>query len=254
MQSALDQFRISIGRVRDLITLHNSVKAQSTGALDLSDMLRAALVLSVSALDYYVHEVVTLGMLEIHRGQRSEPISSTNTTQSAFSRFQVSLGGARQDRLTAIDIASWLEYELQQSQGYDFLQQSHTISALIPIISNSILDKLNNTSWLESEIRERLGYQSFQQADKIADAIRYISGKKFWEEVANKMSNPTKNITAQDIKQQLNSIVDRRNKIAHEADIDPTFNIGSRWNIDELLVGDAVDFIEILVESIHLVL
>ena len=132
---------------------------------------------------------------------------------------------------------------------------NHTrFQLLIPIISNSILDKLNNTSWLESEIRERLGYQSFQQADKIADAIRYISGKKLWEEVATKMSTPTKNITAQDIKQQLNSIVDRRNKIAHEADIDPTFNIGSRWNIDELLVGDAVDFIEILVESIHSVL
>ncbi len=141
MQSALDQFRISIGRVRDLIALHNSVKAQSTDTLDVSDMLRAALVLAVSALDYYVHEVVTLGMLEIHRGQRSEPNSSANTTQSAFSRFQVSLG-----------------------------------------------------------------------------------------------------------------IVDRRNKIAHEADIDPTFNIGSRWNIDELLVSDAVNFIEILVENIHSVL
>jgi hypothetical protein len=156
MQSALDQFRISISRVRDLIALHNSVKAQSTGTLDVSDMLRAALVLSVSALDYYLHEVVTLGMLEIHQGKRPEPISAANTTPSAFSRFQVSLGGARQDRLTAIDVASWLETELQQTQGYDFLQQSHTISALTPIISSSILDKLNNTSWLESEIRERL--------------------------------------------------------------------------------------------------
>jgi hypothetical protein len=67
-----------------------------------------------------------------------------------------------------------------------------------------------------------------------------------WDEVAIQM-----NKSAKDIKQQLNSIVDRRNKIAHEADIDPTFNIGSRWNIDELLVGDAVDFIELLVESIH---
>jgi hypothetical protein len=102
---------------------------------------------------------------------------------------------------------------------------------------------------LESEIRERLGYQSFQQADKIADAIRYISGEKLWDKVAMQMNKPAK-----DIKQQLNSIVDRRNKIAHEADIDPTFNIGSRWNIDEVLVGDAVDFIEELVESIHQVL
>jgi hypothetical protein len=85
-----------------------------------------------------------------------------------------------------------------------------------------------------------------QQADKIADAIRYISDKKLWDEVSIQM-----NKSAKDIKQQLNLIVDRRNKIAHEADIDPTFNIGSRWNIDELLVGDAVDFIELLVESIH---
>ena len=231
MQSALDQFRISIGRVRDLIALHNSVKVQATSVLDVSDMLRAALVLAVSTLDYYVHEVVTLGMLEIHRGQSSEPMPSANTTQSPFSRFQVSLGGARQDRVAAIDIASWLEVEIQQIHGYTFLQQSYTVSALIPAISNSILNRLNNASWLEDEIRERLGYQSFQQADKIAEAVRYISDKKLWDEVANKMSKPTK-----DIKQQLNSIVDRRNKIAHEADIDPTFNIGNRCTLMKCLL------------------
>ena len=249
MQSALDQFRISISRVRDLIDLHNSVKAQATGALDVSDMLRAALVLAVSALDYYVHEVVTLGMLEIHRGQRSEPTPSANTTQSAFSRFQVSLGGARQERLAAIDIASWLETEIEQTHGYAFLQQSYTVAALIPAISSSVVNRLNNASWLEDEIRERLGYQSFQQPKKIAEAIRYISDKNLWDEVANKISR-----RPEDIKQQLNSIVDRRNKIAHEADIDPTFNIGNRWNIDEVLVGDAVDFIEQIVESIHQIL
>ncbi|MCY7273562.1 MAG: hypothetical protein LH702_07405 [Phormidesmis sp. CAN_BIN44] len=240
MQSALDQFRISVGRVQDLIALHNSVKAQATGALDVSDMLRAALVLAVSALDYYVHEVVTLGMLEIHRGNRSEP------PPSAFSRFQVSLGGARQERLTAIDIASWLEAEIQQTQGYEFLQQSYTGSNLIPTISSSLVNRLNNTFWLESEIRKRLGHKTFQQPDKIAEAIGHISNKELWNEVAIQMNKPAK-----DIRQQLNSIVDRRNKIAHEADIDPTFNIGSRWNIDEGLVGDAVDFIEQLVESIH---
>ena len=102
---------------------------------------------------------------------------------------------------------------------------------------------------MEDEIRERLGYQSFQQPKKIAEAIRYISDKNLWDEVANKISR-----RPEDIKQQLNSIVDRRNKIAHEADIDPTFNIGNRWNIDEVLVGDAVNFIEQIVESIHQVL
>lgn len=201
MQSALDQFRISINRVRDLIAVHNSVKAQSTSALDLSDILRAALVLSVSALDYYVHEVVLLGMLEIHRGSRSEP--------PAFCRFQISLGSARQ----GLSSASSLDY------------------------------------WLEDEIRQRHSLKSFQTPNNIADAIRLISDKKLWEEVGNIMGRP-----AQDIKQQLSIIVDRRNKIAHEADIDPTLALGNRWSINELLVNDVVDFIEQVVESIHSVL
>jgi hypothetical protein len=59
---------------------------------------------------------------------------------------------------------------------------------------------------------------------------------------------------AKDIKTQLSSIVDRRNKIAHEADIDPTYTIGQRWLIDESLVNDTVDFIEQIVECIHQIL
>ncbi|BAZ28343.1 hypothetical protein NIES4074_07740 [Cylindrospermum sp. NIES-4074] len=252
MQSALEHFRISIQRVRDLIALHTSIKAQATAALDISDILRSALVLSVSALDYYVHEVVTLGMLKIYRGERAEPATSANTTQSAFSRFQVSLGNASEDRTIAIDIASWIESDIQKIHGPEFLQQSHTIPGLIPVISDVILKKLNNTSWLEDEIRKSLSYKSFQEPDKIADAIRLISDKKLWDEVAIKISGNIKQ--AQPIKQQLSFIVDRRNKIAHEADIDPSLGIGYRWDIDELMVNDAVSFIEQVVESIHQIL
>ena len=201
MQSAIDLFRISIARVRDLIDVHNSLKAQASSVLDLSDMLRAALVLAVSALDYYIHEVVRIGMLEIHRGQRPEP--------PAFSRFQISLGNARAG--------------MNAGQNID--------------------------SWLEDEIRQRHSYKSFQQPEAIADAIRLISDKKLWEEVSTNMGSP-----ARSIKQQLSLIVDRRNKIAHEADIDPTLSIGNRWPIDELLVNETVDFIEQVVESIHNIL
>ncbi|WP_071189619.1 MAE_28990/MAE_18760 family HEPN-like nuclease [Trichormus sp. NMC-1] len=252
MQSALDQFRISIQRVRDLIALHNSFKAQATAALDISDILRSAIVLSVSALDYYVHEVVTLGMLEIHRGTRSEPAVTPNANQSAFARFKVSLGSAREDRRVALEISSWIESEIQQTYGDNFLQQSHHISSLIPIISNNILNQLNNNSWLENEIRKEFSKLSFQTPDNIADAMRYISNKKLWDEVAIQISGNVKQ--ANQIKQQLILIVDRRNKIAHQADIDPTLGLGNRWPIDELLVNNAVDFIEQVVESIHQIL
>ena len=200
MQSALDQFRISLNRVRDLIAVHNSVNTQSTSALDLSDILRAALVLSVSALDYYVHEVVKLGMLEIHRGNRLEP--------PAYSKFQISLGSAR---------------EGMNSANLDY--------------------------WLEAEIQQRHSYKSFQSPDKIADAIRLISDQSLWQEVGILMGQP-----ARDIKQRLNLIVDRRNKIAHEADINPELGLGNRWSINEAMVQDTIDFIEEVIESIHLVI
>ncbi len=199
MQSAFDQFNISISRVRDLIAVHNSVKAQSTPALDLSDILRATFVLSVSALDYYVHEVVKLGMLEIHRGTRPEP--------PAFSRFQIYLGSARQSLGSSLD------------------------------------------SWLEDEIQERHSYKSFQQPDNIAEAIRLISDKKLWEEVGAVMGR-----TAKDVKKELSIMVGRRNKIAHEADINPTQGLGDRWGINEVDVNDAVDFLEKVVQSIHSIL
>lgn len=201
MQSPLDQFNISISRVRDLIAVHNSVKAQSTPVLDLSDILRAALVLSVSALDFYVHEIVRLGMLEIHQGLRPEP--------PAFSRFQISLGSARE----GLNVAQNLDY------------------------------------WLENEIRQTHSYKSFQQPDNIADAIRLISDKKLWKEVAKVMGRPD-----QDVKKELKVIVNRRNQIAHEADINPTLGLGDRWVINEVLVNDAVNFIEQVVQSIHSVI
>ena len=60
--------------------------------------------------------------------------------------------------------------------------------------------------------------------------------------------------SAKEIKEELSAIVDRRNKISHEADINPSLNIGERWPIDSLLVNNAVNFIEQVVENIHQVI
>jgi hypothetical protein len=50
-------------------------------------------------------------------------------------------------------------------------------------------------------------------------------------------------------KNRLALIVDRRNKIAHEADMDPT-SPGSRWPIDEVLVQDVIDTMEQIGDAI----
>ncbi|HEV2491548.1 MAG TPA: HEPN domain-containing protein [Terriglobia bacterium] len=199
MQEAIDQFRANIRRVRNLGALYKAMSAQTTQALDLSDLLRAQLVTAVSALDHFVHEVVRFGMLQTYRNKR-KPTRA-------------------------------------------FLQFSIAVESVQQALANPSSD-----DWLESEIRARHGWRSFQQADKVTEAVRLVSDVKLWEEVGGRLGKPP-----QDIKQQLNLIVDRRNKIAHEADIDPTFP-GRRWPINEVLVNQAIDFVELVVEAIHSIL
>ncbi len=195
MQSALTQFCANANRARDLAGLANALSAQTTQALDGSDLLRAALVLAVSALDHFVHEVTRKGMVEIALGERAP----TDT----YYRFQVSLRGI----------------------------------ATFP----SALDRLD---WLDQEIREKHGWLSFQEPSKIADALRHVTGKDLWHEVGLRLDLPS-----QDVKARLKLTVDRRNKIAHEADMDPTAP-GSRWPVDSAMVFDAIDFLESIARAI----
>jgi len=197
MQPAIEQFRVNVSRVRSLGSLRSAIENQTTAALDLSDILRAQLVLAVSALDDFVHEEVRQGMMEIWRGRRIETPS--------FKRFPVSLENVR----------------LAAFPGDD---------------------------WLQTEIRLHHNWRSFQRSENIAEAIRLISDLRIWDEVANHLGRP-----ANETRERLDLIVERRNKIAHEADIDPT-RPGERWPIDQKLVDDAIDFIEKVCEAINRVI
>ena len=61
MLSILQQFRENIERVQSLGGLYNVLSQQATAALDLTDLLRSQIVMVVSALDHYVHEITRVG-------------------------------------------------------------------------------------------------------------------------------------------------------------------------------------------------
>lgn len=94
------------------------------------------------------------------------------------------------------------------------------------------------SAWLENEIRMQHGYQSFQNPDKVADGLRLVSHVDPWNAISAHLGR-----SPSDVKTQLKLIVDRRNKIAHEADMDPT-PPRSRYPITRILVDDSLDFLE----------
>ena len=196
MQAALNRFHENLDRARSLAGLADSLSKITTGVVDLTDILRASLVLGVSALDFFVHEFVRLGMIEVHRGNR--PATDAH------------------------------------------------LSFKIPLLAARVA--VNDTSqdnWLDQTIREAHSWLAFQHPEKIADAVRLMSAVPLWENVSQEMGMP-----ANGVKTQLNAIVDRRNKIAHEADMDP-INPGHRWTIDSALVNEALNFLEKLALAIY---
>ncbi len=197
-------FRVNVSRSRDLASIARAIDtAQTTGALDTSDILRASLMMALSSLDYFIHAIVRVGMLEAYRAER--------VRTPDFLRFQVTL-----------------EAILQASSEGD------------------------SEAWLDQQIRDSHGHQSFQTPESIADAVRLIiSGPLLWDEVAQ-----LQGIDTQEVRDRLKLIVQRRNKIAHEADIMPDYAgqiaySDLRSPIDPSMVGDAVDFIEQVAEAIY---
>src|SRR5216117_1517103 len=109
MQAALDQFDGNLKRARELVALGEHLKTLTTSAVDVSDILRASLVLGVSALDHFVHEFVRLGMVEVHRGLRQ--------ATDAHLAFRITLSHARA-ALADVNQNDWLDQAVRDAHGW----------------------------------------------------------------------------------------------------------------------------------------
>ena len=153
-------------------------------------------MLSIGALDQFVHEFTRVEMVQIHQQLKSRTDS--------FDRFKV--------RISAVQQA---------------------------------ISDVGNTNWLDQEIRHAHSWLSFQRPERIAEAIRLISTVNLWDEIA-----ALRNEDANTTKTQLRAIVDRRDKIVHEADLDPT-SPGLRWPISANAVEGALEFVDSIAHGIH---
>jgi hypothetical protein len=101
-----------------------------------------------------------------------------------------------------------------------------------------------SVQWLLDEVYHQNSWKSFQTPENISDALKIVSDKKIWELVAKSLQIPT-----QDLKDRLRVLVERRNKIAHEADSDPSLPT-AKLPISDIDVDSAIDFIKSIVSEI----
>lgn len=196
MQQAISQFRLNINSVKNLHSLYLAFNQQNS-TLDLSEILRAQIVLSVSALDCFVHDLIKLGTTEIYLGQRNF------------------------DSKTAI-------------------KPNFDENKLIYLLTKSKEEQINA---IENYVRIVNVTKSFQTPVIIRENLLKIGIDNVWNKVSQKI-----NIPQTEIESTLQLIIERRNKISHEADIDIQTNTKREINPEETISN--VEFIEKICETI----
>lgn len=170
MLNALLLFRRNRARILDLGAVYDLCLGRApllTNQLD--EILRAQIVLSVSAFDTFIHDCVRIGIVR-----------------------QFTTAGVLSNSLKSYSIP---------------FEDFQTINAL-PTINDKTL-------YLDGVIKKVNSKISYQRPASIENAMSLLGVGNIWSKVSMGMKMP-----ASDIKAELSNIVNRRNMIAHESDLD----------------------------------
>ena len=99
--------------------MQSALDSTTTSAVDLTDLLRAQIVMIVSALDLYIHEITRVGILEVYNGTRPQT--------DAFLRFQVSLDLVMQG-ISNTSRDEWLDTEIRERHSHQSFQEPDKIA------------------------------------------------------------------------------------------------------------------------------
>lgn len=204
-------------RCAELSSLHAYLANNVTAALHPDEILRAEWVARVAALDLFIHELTAQRMVAIFEG-RSAPTP-------AYHRFAVA------------------------NETVDRIPQ-----AIVGNVPSAIIAPASASAAFDLHVRTDLGKRTFQKPDDIADAVRLCSSVELWNEVAVRLgaTPEKKNDLAKDIRKTLSLIAERRNKIAHEGDLQPP-PLREPWPIAQADLAFVARHIENVVHAINAV-
>lgn len=132
MQTAFDQFKNNMNYVKELDSLYTYLTDTLLLPNDLTDILRAEWIYSVSALDKLIHELIRIGMIDIFVGNRP--------STSKFLNFSISIDTLNNIK-TSTGISSpppeyWFEQEIVKKHKFLSFQEPDKISDGLSLIWN----------------------------------------------------------------------------------------------------------------------
>ncbi len=189
MKTALEQLNQEIQRVRNLIAIYDYLMADPQNSHDASDILRSCIVLGISALDAFVHDVVRIGMMQILRDD-----GNGRPQTQAYKGFKFTLQQIHFD-----SDYSWLERRVYEEHSEKSFQNPKAIAEAIKHISEKDLWK---------EVSKELSDIS---ADQIKQRLKLIVTRRnqiaHEADMDKELSPPSKrSIDSKDVKEYVDFI------------------------------------------------
>jgi hypothetical protein len=209
MNSPLELFEKNLVSIAKLTNIYNVVVDQNVVVeSDAEEILRAEIVLVVSAFDTYMHDLVREKILNGFFDGSYEELD--------FSKVDVS-GDCLKKILEA---------------------------------KTDIEKKL----LLGEEVRRLHALNSYQSPKSVEYVVGILNVKKIWSRLAEEFKKHTsfETYTGENVKSELGLIINRRNKIAHESDYNPS--AFEKFSIERNDVDNVIVFMKTLVYSIEIII
>ncbi len=130
MHDSIISFRTNITKIKNLGGIYSTLNSRTTPALDLSDILRAELVMAMSVLDHFIHSSIEEGMIEIYENKRP--------TTDVYDAFEISISNIQTVLTNPLDVI-WFKEEIRKKHGHLSFQRSEKIASKIKLISDKKL-------------------------------------------------------------------------------------------------------------------
>lgn len=150
----------------------------------------------------------------------------------------------RSSIVLAVSSFDLLMHDIFRTEVLDRLNSGRKVDFFNIPFNISLLTDVEKSSLLEDHIRKENSYKSFVAPDKFAECLRPLLEKP-WERVSEAYGSQDSVCKA-----RLKGVVDLRNRIAHEADVNPAYGGIELWPIYSQDVQDSVAFLRTLGQAV----
>ncbi len=206
MQRAIDTFKLNIESVKQLDVIFQHLEQNNVRTLDLSEILRAEIVLAVSALDNFISSIIHIGLVQTFEGTKVIPdefIKPYNDIQIDM-KTVVEIMNATNSSDKSAFLGNYI-MKINSKKPYQDPKQIESallllgikqlwtkIGATLSMSADDVKNELANIVWQRHKIAHEADFDYLTQSKRVRDRTTTLKAIDFIEKLCYEIYNIVK--------------------------------------------------------------